>query len=451
MIALSIVFLILAGAFNRITPYESPPQCARLDGGQANPDEHGHMAYIKELARGRLPVFRAGGQDYEAHQPPLYYLLCEPVYLAARGEGDAKAAGAVRWVSTLLGLALIWVAFFAVADLFPEDPRLAVLAAGFIALLPMNVSLESSVTNDSLTNLVAALGVWQMVRIAKGICRRPHSAAILGVVLGLGIWTKTSTLVLFPTVIAFYWLLARGGTISMKTAAWRAALACGLGLLIGLPWFIRNTLLYGDPLARHIFVSAFQNTAKTSMMLAESHAVGLSSASYVVGVAQWTFASFWGIFDSMTWFWGRDPQYYGNLGFFQGRLPAITIGQPPGVYTLLSVACVLSLIGLLRYFRQTEAKAEQAAGVGEKAVLGAFAVLIVMTLLAFIGFNLTFFQAQGRYLYTALVPIAFFFVLGLRSLLPKPYGSALVVLALAGLAGLDIFSIAMLAQRFGGS
>lgn len=433
MIALSLIFILLAAAFNHVTPYQSPATTARFDGGQANPDEHGHMAYLAELAQGHLPVFRAGGHDYEAHQPPLYYLLCEPVYLATRAQGNAAAAGAVRWVSTLLGLALIWVAFFGVADLFPEDPWLAVLTAGFIALLPMNVSLAASVTNDSLTNLVVTLGLWQMVRIARGICRRPHSAIILGATMGLGIWTKTSTLVLFPTAIAFYWLLARAGALPMAVAARRAAVACGIGLLIGLPWLARNTLIYGDPLARHIFVSAFQNTAKTTAMMP----LFGTPAGYVTGVAQWTFASFWGVFDSMTWFWGRDPQDYGSLGFLLGR--------PPAIYSALAVVSVLSLVGLLRYLREEKAEPSQ------KAVMGTFAVMVAMTLLAFIAFNITFFQAQGRYLYTALLPIAFFFTLGLRALLPKLYGIAAVVVFLVALAGLDLFTIAMLAQRFGGA
>jgi uncharacterized membrane protein SirB2 len=432
MIVLSFLFLFLTAGYNHTTPYESPAQTERFDGGQTNPDEHGHMAYITELAHGHLPVFRVGGQDYEAHQPPLYYLLCEPLYLIARHSGEAGAATAVRWVSVLLGLALAWVVFFLIADLFPERPWIAVCSAGFVGLLPMNMSLCASVTNDTLTNLIVALGLWQIVRVAKGICRRPHSALILGAILGLGIWTKTSTLVLFPAVLVAYWLLARAGVMSSSDAIKRALIACSFGLLIGLPWLIRNTQLYGDPLARHIFVSAFQNTAKTAVMI---HVFG-SLPSYISGVAQWTFASFWGVFDSMNWFWGRDPQDYGNQGFF--------LHPPPVIYSLLAVVSVISLIGLLRYFKKEPPEPSQ------NAALGAFLTLIVMTLLAFVAFNITFFQAQGRYLYTALAPMAFFFVVGLQALAPRRKArQAMAIFFFLLLIGLNFFSIAMLSARFG--
>ncbi|HEX5323270.1 MAG TPA: glycosyltransferase family 39 protein, partial [Capsulimonadaceae bacterium] len=368
--------------------------------------------------------------------------------LAARSAGDSSAASTVRWVSTLLGLALVWVTFFLIADLFPENPWLAVCSAGFVALLPMNVSLCASITNDTLTNLIAALGLWQIVRIAKGICRRPHSALILGLMLGLGIWTKTSTLVLFPTALVAYWLLARTGVMPLAVAAKRAAVACGFGLLIGLPWLIRNTVLYGDPLARHIFLTAFQSTMKATTMMGVFHSLGLSSANYVVAVTQWTFASFWGVFDSMTWFWGRDPQDYGSLSFF--------FHPPPVIYSLLAIICVLSLVGLLRYVRTRNADPagshwpSPTLEPSQQAVLGAFLTLIVMTILAFIAFNVTFFQAQGRYLYTALVPFAFFLALGLGSLVPRRIfrrGAAIFMLLL--LIGLNFFSIALLGARFG--
>jgi hypothetical protein len=48
--------------------------------------------------------------------------------------------------------------------------------------------------------------------------------------------------------------------------------------------------------------------------------------------------------------------------------------------------------------------------------LGLLALTFLLILAGLLQYNLTFIQAQGRYLFPAIVPIAIFFVLGLREL-----------------------------------
>jgi hypothetical protein len=67
---------------------------------------------------------------------------------------------------------------------------------------------------------------------------------------------------------------------------------------------------------------------------------------------------------------------------------------------------------------------------------------VLLTLLVYAGYNLEFVQHQGRYLFTALIPLAMFFALGWdeavqpRSSLPIALGLVLtgVILALWGIA-----------------
>lgn len=396
------LFALLTCLYNAVTP------AATAD--QHNPDENAHMLYVASVASGHLPVFRAGGADYEAHQPPLYYAVCAPVFIAARAVGPAAAVRAVRVVSLLLGLALVATAFACVHVLFPGQPALALGTAAFVALLPMNLSLCASVSNDTLTNLVIALALWRlamMARDAEQFAHTPRLAVrhglILGGLIGAGIWTKTSTLLLMPTVLCACWLLARQGITSAKDAARAALLAVGGGALLGAPWLLRNQLLYGDPLAQHIFESAFGNTAQASDLI--RYVFGGSLGAYLWGVAQWTFASFWGVFDSMRVFWGQAPH---------GHPPSPA--QPlPLVYTVIALVCLAALVGL-----GLAARRGPALPAAQGVVLGAFAVLIALTGLAHLRFILVFFQAQGRYWYPALLPLALLFVLGLRGLSVRP-------------------------------
>jgi hypothetical protein len=63
---------------------------------------------------------------------------------------------------------------------------------------------------------------------------------------------------------------------------------------------------------------------------------------------------------------------------------------------------------------------------------------VALALVAYVGYNLTFEQFQGRYLFPALVPIATLLVAGWAAWLPRPaqvYGVVLVAIILLGLNG----------------
>ena len=431
---LVLVYLLLAGAYSAVTPAATPEQ--------HNPDENAHMLYVQAVAAGHLPVFTDVMHGYENHQPPLYYILAAPVYLAARGHGDAAATRAVRAVSILLGALLILAVFICIRTAFPGEPWLALGTVTAAGLLPGNVALSGSVTNDALTNLVFAVGLGILAKLiaATEPKDRQRWALWLGLTLGAGIWTKTSTLLLFPVVLLLCYLLATRKLTSPASAARAAGLACGLGALIGLPWLLRNQLLYGDPLAQHLFVSAFSNTAQAGDIARGLY--GGSILSYLGGVAQWTFASFWGGFDSLLIFWGQDPRAhlhpndrgaYSFLGY-----------TPPLPYILLALLCLAAAGGLLRSLGK-----RAALTLPQNVLLAAFAVLAALTGLVFLRFILTFFQAQGRYWYPALLPLAFFFVLGWRGLLPRRAFPLFVGLLAAGLIALNLYTLfGLLLPRF---
>ena len=140
--------------------------------GQA-PDEFAHLNYVKVLStEHRLPVLNLeqrranpdGDVNYEAHQPPLYYGFAVPFYaVGGAAAGDAGAGQAVRAFSvlcSLLATALIWLI---ARELAPERPGLWIAAAGFAALLPMRLHINSSVSNDSLAEATTSLALLLML------------------------------------------------------------------------------------------------------------------------------------------------------------------------------------------------------------------------------------------------------------------------------------------------
>jgi len=420
-----IIYLIFALMYNIVTP-------ATL-AAQHNPDENGHIQYVQSIVAGRLPVFTNAANGPEFHQPPLYYLASVPIYAMTHSLGYTASAHALRFVSTLFGLLLILVAYRTARLLLPDEPFVPVVVAGLVALLPMNVAMNASVGNDSLTNLLVALGLMFVVEHIPDVHRQGLPPPVrLGIVLGLIIITKSSALVLYPAVLIAYAMLGYRKVMPAKEALRGAAMSIGLGILIGSPWLIRNTMLYGDPLAQKMFLNSFNNTMLANTMIYILHG---SITDYFGVVAKWTFASFWGVFDSMTAFWGCPPN--------APRPPSIT-APLPDIYNALAILCGISCVGLIVYFRSHKSTSAQSA------IFTSFAILIFATWYGFTRFNLQFFQAQGRYWYTALVPLALFATLGFRGMALRPSWFRVVgILLLAGLVSLNMYTIfCVLIPRF---
>lgn len=348
-----------------------------------NPDERAHLDYIRLLIENRGFVrFNAEQweQYAETHQPPLYYLLCVPVYLATGG-----SLVAVRLVAALLQLGTIFVAFRACRDLFPRRPEIAVGAAAFVTFLPTQAQLSGAVNNDGLTTLICAAIFWVLGRIVTGQQPPPlrREPLWLGLLLGVGLLTKVSVLQLIPAMLLAYWLAARAGRLSLSQAAGRFGLALGIGLLLASPWLARNTLLYGDLLALSIYAQTGPNFTPAAIQ----QIAGWSGGDYLRNVGIRSFATFW--------------------YFLRPDLPFKQFVGPP---LPLLVVLALALGGILGVYREAKEERGTTGGnpdtAGERRILLLFGVGLVLLVPFFTRFVLTVFQAQGRYFLPALLPVA---------------------------------------------
>lgn len=343
-----------------------------------SPDERYHGLYVEHLAvDNRLPVFAEhGADDYEAHQPPLYYLLGVPFFLAAGGVG-------VRLLSLLLGALSVLVVYATIKTLLPDREHISIACAAFVALLPMHIALSSSVANDILMELVFGVALLLITGMIMGARVSSLASGLLGLVLGLGLLTKTTCILLFPGALLAYWLMVRRGTLTPGLAVRQVGIVLAVSLTIGGWWLVRNTVLYGDPLAVSVFNKAFADTAAPEFFMR------IGWTGYLTIVAAWTFASFWGVFGHMRVF------------------------MPTWAYLGLAGVSIVALAAGVRPVRKLR---ESSAVRDTLTVYGVTAALVLIT---FVRFNLTFFQAQGRYLYPAIIPIALIGILGVERLITE--------------------------------
>ena len=402
------------------------------------PDEPAHYNYVRQLADGRLPVMEFGDYDevyrnevvssrfdprydisiitYEDWQPPLYYLLQTPIYWLSNG-----SLTAMRLLSVLLGAGIIIFAYAIALLLFPTRRWVAWTTAVFVAFVPQHLAIIGSVNNDALAELLIAAILFLLIKWLqqdKDEDRLRYPITI-GLLLGLGFFTK-GTAYLMAVVVAFallwrYW------------REWSTLLQKGLqifipALLLGSFWWIRNMLIYGgiDIIGKFRHDEVVIGQIRTAEWITQ---FGLIET--INRFIQTTFNSFWGQFGWMA-------------------LP-----MPLWIMRPLVILTAVTIIGLLLApFIWTRSS--------RRALITNLFLLIFLLLLALtsglhIGYNLTFVQHQGRYLFPALIPIGLGVAVGLgtwalwfqRPFLPRfttlPY---LVPIALGvGLITLNVYAL----------
>lgn len=388
------------------------------------PDEPAHLGYVRILAEERrLPDRADAGSTYEWHQPPLYYLLAAPL----QGSG----AHALRWVSLLCGLGSLGFIFLAVRRIFPNDAPLAVYAVGIAALLPMRQAVYASFGNDALVELLFSAALYQLVlAFTNGFTSR--RAALLGLIVGAAILTKANGVLLLPVIAAAVYYLWRGGE-SIGSLARSAVFVLSLAFCCTFFWFFRNVRLYHELTPITVFIHEFSGTSKANDWIGTPRAADLWTGElrpaepmdrigYLSLVANWTFRTTFGAYTPLKLAAVGAPRFM----------------QPPTFYVPFAALLITAFAGLTRlHFRRAYDNLEFTQM--QVSIVRLFWLAGIIVAVSFAGFAWTFFQAQGRYLYPAMLPAACLIALGTRTLIPSRYrdaGTAMIlcVLALLSLA-----------------
>jgi 4-amino-4-deoxy-L-arabinose transferase-like glycosyltransferase len=422
---ISVLFLGLTLAYNLRTPYRTAGvyvpaglklgrDLTRAQGEEkadiGAPDERAHVNYIRHLALGHgFPVFEAGDEEgYENHQPPLYYLLCVPIDLLACGSDRAEGL-LLRVFTSLIGVVSLW-GVFAVARRVTGRDDAALWTTGVAALIPSYLALSSSVSNDPLLILWCTLGLLVCVQGAQdGWTWR--KVWLCGAICGVSLLTKISALALVGfCVIA---CLVAGKRLRPGRVLAHAVVVAVLALAIASPWLVRNTILYGDPLAVTAFARGFAESPSAVDFVA---AYGVSG--YLVRwVGWWTLRSFFGVF-----------------GYMQLFLPG-------AVYVAGGLLVAASLVGGIIWQKTEKEPARRQAS-------ALCWLLFALVFLSFLRFNATYFQAQARYLLPALGPIALGLACGWPRLFPERLRPRAAWALLAALLALNAYALWLLGPGF---
>jgi len=408
LIVLVVGYLIVGGLFAVYTPAWQAP------------DEPAHYNYAAQVAQnGCCPTIEPGDWDspyletlkasrfapeqlgnlsavqYEDHQPPLYYLIQAVIFRLTNG-----SLVALRLVSVLMGAGIVLCAYAMGRLVLPERPQTALAAAAFVAFLPQHIAILASVNNDALGNLLIALTMLGTVAYLKGLNVKIWQ---LGVLVGLGLLTKVSTLFLVglvPVAIGLKPLTPNPSPSGRGEQephpqplsnvergvkpAFRALAVFALpALILGGIWWVRSISVYGFPdvfgLRQHDLVVADQ--ARTADLIAQ-----VGWGQYLSTALQTTFNSFWGQF--------------GWMG----------VPMPGWIYTLLLGLLLTCLTG---YLLPKSGEITAVNTVSRRNLWIVLALWGILAVLAYIYYNTSFLQLQGRYMFTGLIPFGLALALGL--------------------------------------
>lgn len=178
------------------------------------------------------------GHSYEAYQPPLFYLAMAPVYQALPDNTLAKVY-VLRGLVVLLSLVTVWALYRTVGLLLPQFPQLPFLAGLLLVAIPERAIATSRINNDVLLEVVAALFFVTLVHAAVAGLNARRSL-LLGLLLGLGIWTKTPAALLIAPLLLLLWLRRHDHGWGERVNWLLLVLPLGAGMAA------RNLWLYGD-------------------------------------------------------------------------------------------------------------------------------------------------------------------------------------------------------------
>ena len=204
-------------------------------------DEPAHWANLLFFSMHHsMPILGHKGIKYEAQQGPVAYVVAALVESVVHGVTGSTSAAfyAVRLLGGAEIGATALVAWRLLRRLVPSSVG-RIAAISYFVLCPMFVAMSWSVQNDSLS-LLFVFGALELALVRERHGLRASDAALVGVLVGLGLLTKLTAwplLIAVPAWLAFRY--RRDSVVAIFSFGLSAAVVSGW-------WFVRNVFLYRD-------------------------------------------------------------------------------------------------------------------------------------------------------------------------------------------------------------
>jgi 4-amino-4-deoxy-L-arabinose transferase-like glycosyltransferase len=187
----------------------------------------------------------------QVDKTPVYYYFASAA--ASWTDDILLELYSMRWLSVLLSSLTIPLAYAIAREILPEKHKqFALVAAAFVAFLPMYTYIGASVNPDNLGAPFAAATAWFGVRAVQGKKRLQSTLALLALTL-ITFWLRRSTIAIIPWAVLIVLALALQWTWKRVSRLWltlgvAASLAVFIAVLIwpsslAADWYINDPSL----------------------------------------------------------------------------------------------------------------------------------------------------------------------------------------------------------------
>ncbi len=359
------------------------------------PDEQWHFFtadYIKE--NGRLPFVTVPHNPWtaqEAAQPPLYYVM-GAILITPFDTSDAKshlwlnpwatigdasnltnvnriihteredwpwrgyvaAAHVLRAFSAVLGIGTLWCIYRSARLLWPDEPYHALLATALPAFLPQFNFIHATISNDPMIIFLCSLALRQLLSLWSGEITSKR-LFLLGLTIGLAALSKNAGVLLLPYAVGSLILIQVVARFD-RTIPRFHVLSLGYlvlpALLLVIPLWWRNWVLYGDVTAVSVFVRVAGGDREYTIWQVLAESSGLWSSFFAIfgwfniRASEWVY----GVWNSMV-----GIAVIGCGIWIVKRWQTIRWHLIVSPLVLLAGWVVLVYTGLLMFMLQTEA------------------------------------------------------------------------------------------------
>lgn len=182
------------------------------------------------------------------HVPPGFHSVAAAVEAAAEPLGLGNPRRLVQLLNAALALGTALLVLAIARELWPRRPVLHVAALGFFALVPLLPKVAAMYHPETLSLALSTLGLALAVRM---LARRRYGlgpALALGVVLGAGQLVRQFALWTFAVVVLALLAVVVLDAGARRRAAVALAVCVAAAAAVTAPWYLHQTAEYQDPL-----------------------------------------------------------------------------------------------------------------------------------------------------------------------------------------------------------
>jgi hypothetical protein len=255
-----LVFTVFGTAYIFWHPFQHPA------------DELAHFRYSRFVAQhGRLPITLEEREEagYRSDWPGLYQLIVgaanfwnvsdspSNIRIISASEilntederwpvsGDVLMWYIGRFISLAMSAGTVLITFYTALQISPGNYRLAVWSSAVTASIPTFVFMSAAVSDDPLLGLLASLYFLLLVKIVRDDTRL-RTLFLLGVVLGISVTAKYSTVILAVEVVIVFAFLAWQNHWGWRNWAGRVFVVGITSMVFAGWWFVFLVVYFND-------------------------------------------------------------------------------------------------------------------------------------------------------------------------------------------------------------